>query len=267
MVNNQLNAISRIDAILEQNKNGILINSFAYSNLSYGPLIWYFTIHKGINKIEKVQQRSLKFILNDCDKTHFQLLDISKKPSIEIKKLRILITEIFKTLNDSNPIFMTDIFHYCQNVSHKKHNLHVHSRNTSRYGNNSLCVLGAHIWNSLPENIKSTDSVYKRKNSLKEWYGCECYLCVAFNYAISATMFYSPHILKSVKRRLYYIIMRIYFNRMHKENSRGRALGLDPFFSDGLCYFLLPFYFRTLILYSTDFNSRINKAKKYLKNL
>ena len=156
--NNQLNAIRRIGADLGQKEKEILINSFVYSN---------FTTRKGINNIEKVQERSLKFILNDYDKTYFQLLDISKKPSMEVKRLRILITEIFKTLNDSNPVFMKDIFHYCQNKSHKKHNLHVHSRNTSRYGNNSLRILGAHIWNPLQENIKSTDSVYKLKNFLK----------------------------------------------------------------------------------------------------
>ena len=28
------------------------------------------------------------------------------KPSMEVKRLRILITEIFKTLNDSNPVFV-----------------------------------------------------------------------------------------------------------------------------------------------------------------
>ena len=156
--NNQLNAIRRIGADLGQKEKEILINSFVYSN---------FTTRKGINNIEKVQERSLKFILNDYDKTYFQLLDISKKPSMEVKRLRILITEIFKTLNDSNPVFMKDIFHYCQSKSHNEHNLHVHSRNTSRYGNNSLRILGAHIWNPLQENIKSTDSVYKLKNFLK----------------------------------------------------------------------------------------------------
>ena len=77
---------------------------------------------------------------------------------MEVKRLRILIVEIFKTLHDSNPIFIKDIFHYCQNKSHKKHNLHVHRRSTSGYGNNSLHVLGVHIWNSLPENIKCKDS-------------------------------------------------------------------------------------------------------------
>ena len=51
-------------------------------------------------KNEKVQERSLKFIFKDYDKT---LLDISKKATMEVKTLRILITEIFKILNDSDP--------------------------------------------------------------------------------------------------------------------------------------------------------------------
>ena len=37
--NNQLNAISRIDAGLGQKEKGVLINSFVYSNSNYGPLI------------------------------------------------------------------------------------------------------------------------------------------------------------------------------------------------------------------------------------
>ena len=114
--------------------------------------------------------------MNDYDKTYFQLVDITKKPSMEVKRLRILITEIFKTLNNSNPVFMKDMFHYCQNKNHKKQNFHAHSRNTSRYGKNSLRALGAHIWISLPENIKCTDSVYKLKNFLKGWYGYKFYL-------------------------------------------------------------------------------------------
>ena len=140
--------------------------------------MWHFATLEGIDKIEKVQERSLKFILNDYDKTYFQLLDISKKPSMEVKRLRILITEIFKTLHDSNPGFMKDIVHYCQNKSHKKHNLYVPSRNTSRYGNSGLRALGAHIWNSLVENMKCADSVYELKNFLKGWYGCNYYLCI-----------------------------------------------------------------------------------------
>ena len=47
---------------------------------------------------------------------------------------------------------------------------------------------------------------------------------------------------------------------MHKEKGSGRAFGLDPFFKYGLYfYFLLYFYFTILILYTNDFNPRINK--------
>ena len=52
--------------------------------------------------------------------------------------------------------------------------------------------------------------------------------------------------------------MRRHFSRMHKVKG---ALGRDPFFSDMIYifHFLLAFYIRILILYTTDFNSRINK--------
>ena len=55
--------------------------------------------------------------------------------------------------------------------------------------------------------------------------------------------------------------MRRYFSRMHKRKGSGRALGLNPFFGDGLYFFIfnLHCYFRILILYTTDFNPRINK--------
>ena len=87
------------------------------------------------------------------------------------------INKNYQNITES-PVFIKNIFHYCQNKSHKKHNLHVHSRNTSRYGKNSLLVLGAHIWNSLPKNIKSTDSIYELKKCLNRWYSCKCYLCI-----------------------------------------------------------------------------------------
>ena len=59
--------------------------------------------------------------------TYVQLLNISKKPAMKGRRLQILITEIFKVSNYSDPVFMKDIFHYCQNKSHKKYNLHVRS--------------------------------------------------------------------------------------------------------------------------------------------
>ena len=39
--------------------------------------------------------------------------------SVETKRLRTMVYEIFKTLNNLNPVFMKDVFHNSPNVTHK----------------------------------------------------------------------------------------------------------------------------------------------------
>ena len=74
-----------------------------------------------------------------------ELLEKSTSVSMETKKLHAMIYEIFKTLNNLNPVFMKDIFHYSPNVTHKKHNLYIHTQNTTKFGNKSLRAFGANI--------------------------------------------------------------------------------------------------------------------------
>ena len=65
--NNQLNAIGRIGAVLWQMEKEILeilINSFAYSSFKCELFVWHLITRKWIEKVENVQEGSLKFILN-----------------------------------------------------------------------------------------------------------------------------------------------------------------------------------------------------------
>ena len=176
---NQLNALSRIQKFMGQKEKETIINTFIYSNFNYCPLVWHFSTQKSVKKIEKIQERCLRLLLNDYAGNYEEMLKNSGKPTMEVRRLRILATEIFKTLNGLNPVFMRDIFHFSPHLTHKKYNLYVHNRKTSKYGDKSLRVLGAHIWNSLPNNIKSTTSIYKFKDFIKVWFGpqCKCNLC------------------------------------------------------------------------------------------
>ena len=54
---------------------------------------------------------------------------------------------------------MKEIFYLSPNETHKKYDLFVHLRNTRKYGNHSLSVLGPHIWNSLSKEIKQLSSL------------------------------------------------------------------------------------------------------------
>ena len=61
----QLNALCRIGHLLGLEERKILINSFIHANFNYCSLVWHFGFRKSINKIENIQKRALRFLLND----------------------------------------------------------------------------------------------------------------------------------------------------------------------------------------------------------
>ena len=48
-----------------QKEKEAIINTFVRSNLNCGSLIWYFSSKESQNKVEKIHERSLKFLSND----------------------------------------------------------------------------------------------------------------------------------------------------------------------------------------------------------
>ena len=93
---------------------------------------------------------------------------------MDVKRLRALATEIFKTRNNQNPSFMREILYRSPYVSHKKQNLFVQSHKTAAFGDKSVKTLDLQIWNSLPEKIKSVTNLVDFKNSIKKWFGPKC---------------------------------------------------------------------------------------------
>ena len=100
---------------------------------------------------------------------------------MEVRKLRTLALETFKTLNDLNPAFMKNLFAKREVSKRRKNNLEIPNRNTVKYGDKSIRSLGPHIWNGLPEEIKNENSYDKFKEYLNTWYGPTC-SCSLFSF-------------------------------------------------------------------------------------
>ena len=81
---------------------------------------------------------------------------------LEIKRLRCLALEMFKTANNLNPYYMKGIFSKATNLTHGPLGINFNQNNTTKYKNNSLRSLGPHIWNSLPSEIKEETEYEKR---------------------------------------------------------------------------------------------------------
>ena len=180
---NQLNAISRIQKYMGFKEKEVLLNSFVYSNFNYCPLVWHFCSSKSLNKIEKIQERALRILYNDYSSNYETILKQSSKSTMEVKRLRSLAIEIFKTINDKNPEYMNEIFHKTAFSTHRPLDLQVNQNSTTKYGMKSLRSLGPHIWNSLPNNVKSETDYNKFKEFIKDWFGikCKCNLCSFMN--------------------------------------------------------------------------------------
>ena len=99
--------------------------------------------------MERIHGKSLRLPSNDYSSSYAEQLSTSV--SMETKGICRVVYELFKPLNNLNAVFMKDIFHYSPNVTHEKHNLYIHTQNTTKFGNKSLRALDAHIWNTPPD--------------------------------------------------------------------------------------------------------------------
>ena len=69
-----------------------------------------FSSASSLKKIENLQKRALRFLYNDYEISHEKLLLKSDRAIMNVNRLRILYTEIYKTINSLNPNFMRDLF-------------------------------------------------------------------------------------------------------------------------------------------------------------
>ena len=106
----QLQSIYRLNRFLKPTTRKLALNSFILSNFSYCPLVWNFASSANSKKIEKIQEKALRVIDDDKDLSYAALLNKHNKPSIKVRTLKILAKEIFKTINNLNPIYMKNIF-------------------------------------------------------------------------------------------------------------------------------------------------------------
>ena len=140
----QLNVLKRLKSFVAFDEKTILVQSFIYSNFDYCPLVWYFSSANSLQKIEKIQERALRFLYNDQLSSYDVLLSKSGRCTMRVFRLKFLCIEIFKTLNKLNPSFMQDIFKVKSSSYSLRgtNNLQHYRPNQVTFGSNSLRSLG-----------------------------------------------------------------------------------------------------------------------------
>ena len=97
----RLNSLQRIAKYLSQNTKKTVFNSSILSNFNYCPLVWHICSIKNTQKVEKIQERGLRTILNDYQSDYKALLESSDRELMYISRLKKLACFLYKSFNNT----------------------------------------------------------------------------------------------------------------------------------------------------------------------
>ena len=106
----QLSSLERTSKYLDSKSKDIFYNIFVANNFNCCPLVRYFCGQRSNYKQEKVHECSLRIIYNDYEYFFQSLLKCSKQDSLLTRRLKIVILEVFKTVNKLNANSIHNLF-------------------------------------------------------------------------------------------------------------------------------------------------------------
>ena len=111
-----------------------------------------FCSQASTNKMEKIQERALRFINNDFISPLESLLVLNNATPLHIGRMKLMATEVFKILNTISPTYIQDLVK--EKISNynfrNKKQVEIPKVNSKRYGMKSFRFEAAQVWNSLP---------------------------------------------------------------------------------------------------------------------
>jgi hypothetical protein len=99
----QLNILKRLGPFLSKLNKLTIFYTFILNNFNFCPLAWHFCTVKNTKKIEKMQERALRLVCNDYNSTYLELVDKTKVPTLQVRRIRTMALETFKMINNMSP--------------------------------------------------------------------------------------------------------------------------------------------------------------------
>jgi hypothetical protein len=167
----QINALKRISKFFNTDRRLLIYKSFIYGNFSYCPVTWLFCGKVNSNRLEKIQERALRYVFSDYSSPYDVLLTRGNLLPLSLYRLRFLALELYKCVNGLNPNYLNELFmKHSVNYNLRDNNLLLQPKfRTTRFGLKSFRYIGAKLWNELPLKIKESKNLNTFKRNISEW--------------------------------------------------------------------------------------------------
>ena len=106
----QINTLKQISKFLTQYSRKSIYRSFIAANFNYCPISWIFFGKKIASKLEKLQERALRFVFCDQNSSYDDLFKRGNVLSLKAYRIKCLAVEVFKYVHGFNPTYPNCLF-------------------------------------------------------------------------------------------------------------------------------------------------------------
>ena len=156
-VSNQLQVLKRHKRLIPTGAKKRLYESFILSHLNYCSVIWLHCGKKNVDKLEKINERCLRFVFNDLHSTYNELLDYINQPCLQDRRIHDMLTLTYRALNGNTPVYIKNLLNVKDTTYNLRgqHLLNVPRVTTTTYGLHSFRYFASKLWNSLPNSLRT----------------------------------------------------------------------------------------------------------------
>ena len=133
---------------------------------------WHFCSDCNTKKMEKAQERALRFVYEDFSSSYEDFLH--KKtgiPSLHIRRMRIMAIEVFKILNELCPPVLSNLVQKRSSSYNFRYTniLQVPTVKTNLFGKRSFKYATPVLWNSLTDDLRQCSIFNQFKGLILLW--------------------------------------------------------------------------------------------------
>ena len=167
--------LNRHKKFLTQESKKLLCDSIILSLFSFADIVFMNIDMYLQRKVQKIQDYCLNFIFNIKKREHVNRAELRKSINwLSMKDRRILngLSLLYKTLNGKGPDYIRDMFTLVSEISERNtrtypSNIWIPTGHVSAIHRKSFKFYIPKIWNSLPENIKNSNTIQTFKKKVK----------------------------------------------------------------------------------------------------
>ena len=144
--------------------------AFIIPHFNYCSETWHFSNKSAIAKLEKVNERALRFVFNEKQRPYSELLNKIGLPSLENQRLAKIVCTVFNAINNEHAPKCIKELIVLRNNKYNLRGSDILKRpkaSTTTYGLESWRFTAPKLWNSLPDSSRTVQTYKAFKNSIR----------------------------------------------------------------------------------------------------